>query len=76
MMLRLNDVLIGVVTGVVVAIVAAVMEGVFVTMRFLSFGQHGGGVGSKLLLIALVGGAVGGIVGFLLASLLKPRSRA
>jgi gas vesicle protein len=70
---RANDVLVGVITGVIVAVVAAVFEAIFVTERFLSFGQHGGSVGSKFFFIAIVGAIVGGIVGFFVGAVIKPR---
>ncbi len=68
-----NDVLVGVITGVVAAVVAAVFEAFFVTERFLSLGQHGGGIGSKFLVIAIVGAVVGGVVGFFVGAVIKPR---
>ncbi|MBD5606702.1 MAG: hypothetical protein IAI48_16660 [Candidatus Eremiobacteraeota bacterium] len=63
----------GVITGVVSAVVAALFEAFFVTARFLSLGQHGGGLGSKMLLIAMVGAVVGGLVGFFVGAVIKPR---
>ncbi|MBD5634769.1 MAG: hypothetical protein IAI49_09855 [Candidatus Eremiobacteraeota bacterium] len=45
------------------------------TARFLSLGQHGGGLGSKFLFIAIVGAIVGGIVGFLVGAVIKPRTQ-
>jgi hypothetical protein len=70
---RANDVLVGVITGVIVAVVAALFEAFFVTERFLSLGQHGGGLGSKVFFIAIVGAIVGGIVGFFVGAVIKPR---
>ena len=70
---RANDVVVGVITGVFSAVVAALFEAFFVTARFLSLGQHGGGLGSKILFIALVGAIVGGIVGFFVGAVIKPR---
>ena len=75
MLWRANDVLVGVITGIVVAVVSAVVEAIFVTARFLSFGHHGGGVGSKLVVIAAIGAVVGAIVGTLLGAVVKPRAR-
>lgn len=72
---RANDVLVGVVTGVFSAVVAALFEAFFVTARFLSLGSHGGGIGSKIVLIALVGAIVGGAVGFFMGAVIKPRPR-
>jgi hypothetical protein len=73
MWLRANDVVIGVITGVFSAVVAALFEAFFVTARFLSIGQHGGGLGSKIVFIAIVGALVGGIVGFFVGAVIKPR---
>jgi len=68
-------VLIGVLTGVIAAVVAALFEAFFVTARFLSLGQHGGGLGSKIFFIAIVGAIVGGLVGFLVGAVIKPRAQ-
>jgi hypothetical protein len=70
---RANDVLVGVITGVLSAVVAALFEAFFVTARFLSLGEHGGGLGSKMFVIALVGALVGGLVGFFVGAVIKPR---
>ncbi|GAC1543595.1 MAG: hypothetical protein NVS3B16_10180 [Vulcanimicrobiaceae bacterium] len=43
------------------------------TARFLSLGAHGGGLGSKIVFIAIVGAFVGGIVGFFVGAVIKPR---
>ena len=67
--------LIGVLTGVIAAVVAALFEAFFVTARFLSLGQHGGGLGSKIFFIAIVGAIVGGLVGFLVGAVIKPRAQ-
>lgn len=73
---RTNDVIVGVVTGVVVAVVSASLEAIFVAVRFLSFGTHEGGLGAKLPVIALVGAIVGGLVGFGLGAIIKPREKS
>lgn len=73
---RTNDVLVGVITGVFAAVVASAFEAFFIAERVLTIGAHGGGLGSKILFIAIVGGVVGGLVGFFLGALLKPRSNA
>jgi hypothetical protein len=69
----MSDVLVGVIAGAVCSVVAAAFETVVLTARFFSLGHVGGGLGSKLLLIALVGAVVGGIVGFLVGALFKQR---
>ncbi|GAC1304768.1 MAG: hypothetical protein NVS2B3_11820 [Vulcanimicrobiaceae bacterium] len=73
MLWRANDVLVGVITGICSAVIAAIFELFFVTQRFLSLGSHGGGFGSKIVLIAIVGAIVGGIVGFFVGAVIKPR---
>jgi hypothetical protein len=75
-MWRANDVLVGVITGAVVAVVAALLEFWLVALRFMSLGQHGGGVGSGLGLIVIVGAIVGGILGLILSGFIKPRTSA
>lgn len=75
MFLKVNDIVVGVITGAVAAIVAAALEAFFVTVRFLSVGAHGGGLGSKMPVIALVGALVGGVVGYFLGFIIKPRER-
>jgi hypothetical protein len=69
----MSDVLVGVVAGAVCSVVAAAFETLVLTARFFSLGHVGGGLGSKLVLIALVGAVVGGIVGFLTGALFKQR---
>jgi hypothetical protein len=76
MMWRANDVLVGVITGVFSAVVAALFEALFVAQRFLSLGQHGGGLGSQILFIAVVGAIVGGLIGFVVGAIIKPRAQA
>jgi hypothetical protein len=71
---RANDVLVGVVTGAIVAVIAAAIEAYFVTIRFITFGHHGGGVGSGIGVITIVGAVVGGLVGLILGALIKPRT--
>ena len=69
----MSDVLVGVVAGAVCSVVAAAFETLVLTARFFSLGHVGGGLGSKLVLIALVGAVAGGIVGFLTGALFKQR---
>lgn len=73
MLLRASDVLVGIIAGAVCSVIAALFEASILTLRFFSLGRVGGGVGSKLLLIAIVGAIVGGIVGFLVGALFKQR---
>ncbi len=76
MRLRVSDVLVGIVAGAVCSVIAAAFEASVLTIRFFSVGRVGGGLGSKLLLIAIVGAIVGGIVGFLVGALFKQRGPA
>ena len=69
----MSDVLVGVVAGAVCSVIAALFEASVLTLRFFTLGRVGGGLGSKLLLIALVGALVGGLVGFLVGALFKQR---
>lgn len=73
MPLRISDVLVGIVAGALCSVIAAAFEASVLTLRFFSLGHIGGGLGSKLLIIAVVGAVVGGIVGFLVGALFKQR---
>jgi hypothetical protein len=73
---RANDVLVGVITGVFSAVIASAFEAAFVTLRIVTLGEHGGGLGSKLLFIAILGAIVGGIIGFFVGAVVKPRSQS
>lgn len=73
--LRVSDVLIGVIAGAVCSVLAAAFEAFIVTLRFFSVGHLGGGIGSKLLIIALLGAVVGGLVGYAVGAFVKPRER-
>ena len=72
----MSDVLVGIVAGAVCSVVAAAFEGSILIFRFFSLDRVGNGLGSKLLLIALVGAIVGGIVGFLVGAFFKQRDPA
>jgi hypothetical protein len=73
--LRLNDVLVGVIAGAICSVLAAGFEAFIVTLRFFSVGHLGGGIGSKFVIIALLGAVVGGLVGFGVGAFVKPRER-
>ena len=68
----MNDVLVGVVAGATCSVAAAAFETVVLTERFFTIGV-GGGLGSKLLIIALAGAIFGGVVGYLVGALFKQR---
>jgi len=69
----MSDVLVGVFAGAVCSVIAAAFEASILTLRFFTLDKLGGGVGSKLLLIAAVGAVIGGLVGFLTGALFKQR---
>jgi hypothetical protein len=73
--LRMSDVLVGVIAGAVCSVLAAGFEAFIVTLRFFSVGHVGGGIGSKFLIIAILGAVVGGLVGFVVGAFVKPRER-
>ncbi len=75
MFLRVSDVLVGVIAGSVCSVLAAGFEAFIVTLRFFSVGHLGGGIGSKFLIIAILGAVVGGVVGFVVGAFVKPRER-
>ncbi len=72
----MSDVLVGIIAGAVCSVLAAAFEASILTLRFFSLGRVGGGLGSKLLFIAIMGAIVGGIVGFLVGALFKQRDPA
>jgi hypothetical protein len=72
---RLSDVLVGVIAGAVCSVLAAGFEAFIVTLRFFSVGHLGGGIGSKFLIIAVLGAIIGGLVGFVVGAIVKPRER-
>jgi hypothetical protein len=72
---RLSDVLVGIIAGAVCSVLAAGFEAFIVTLRFFSVGHLGGGIGSKFLIIALLGAVVGGFVGLIVGTFVKPRDR-
>jgi len=73
--LRVSDVLVGVIAGAVCSVLAAAFEAFIVTLRFFSVGHLGGGIGSKFLIIAVLGAVVGGLVGLGVGAVVKPRGR-
>lgn len=73
--LRVNDVFVGIITGVIAAVFAALFEGAIAALRLFTFGHLGGAVGSNLIWIALFGAIVGGLVGWVFGTFVKPRER-
>jgi hypothetical protein len=72
-LLRMSDVLVGICAGAVCSVFAAAFEASILTLRFFTLGKVGGGLGSKLVLIAIFGAILGGLVGFLVGALFKQR---
>jgi hypothetical protein len=72
----MSDVLVGIIAGAVCSVIAAAFEASILSFRFFSLETVGGGLGSRLLLIALVGAIAGGIVGFLVGALFKQHGPA
>lgn len=73
MLLRLSDVVVGIIAGAVCSVLAAAFEAGILALRFVSIGKIGGGVGSGVLWIALIGAVVGGLVGLLVGALFNSR---
>ncbi len=71
---RLNDILVGVITGAVCSVLAAVVEAWIAYLRIFSVGHLGGGIGSKLPIIAIAGAILGGLIGLFLGAIVKPRA--
>ena len=73
MYVRLDDILVGVITGAVCSVLAAVIEGFIATVRIFSFGRIGGAFGADLVGIGVIGAILGGMVGIFLGALVKSR---
>ncbi|MBV8074362.1 MAG: hypothetical protein JO140_02950 [Candidatus Eremiobacteraeota bacterium] len=72
MILRLDDIVVGVISGAVCSVLAAIIEGFIASVRVFSFGRIGA-FGGELATIALVGALLGGLVGLFLGALVKTR---
>ncbi len=66
----MSDVLVGIIAGAVCSVIAAAFETVVLTARFFTL-DVGGGLASRLFVIALAGALAGGVVGFLVGALFK-----
>lgn len=73
MLLRVSDVIVGIVAGAVCSVLATAFEAGILALRFFSIGQVGGHFGSGFLFIALFGAIVGGLVGMLVGALFNRR---
>jgi hypothetical protein len=63
-LVRASDVVVGIIAGAVCAVLSAAFEGGILAFRFFSIDHLGGHFGSGFALLALAGGAIGGIVAF------------
>jgi hypothetical protein len=69
---RLGDIVVGVISGAVCSVLAAFIEGFIATVRIFSFGRIGA-YGEDLLIVAVAGALLGGIVGACFGTVVKPR---
>ena len=72
-LVRVIDVVLGVVAGAVCAVFAAAFEAVILAFRFFSIDLLGSHFGSSVLVLALVGAAIGGVVGLSVSPLFSRR---
>jgi hypothetical protein len=75
-LVRLSDVVVGVIAGAVCAVLAAAFEAGILAFRFFSIGHVGGHFGDGLAILALVGAAIGGIIGASVRTLFAPPQSA
>ena len=76
MSIRVNDVIVGIITGAICSVFAAGFEGFVMSIRIFSFGHIGGSIGSQFFVVLLLGAIAGAIIGWLVSSVVKPRGRA
>ncbi len=62
-LVRVSDVVAGVIAGAICAVLAAAFEVGVVSLRFFSIAHVGDHFGDPVLVLALVGATIGGIVG-------------
>jgi len=74
--IRLNDVIVGIITGAICSVFAAGFEGFVMSIRIFSFGRIGGSIGSQFFVILLLGAIAGAVIGWLVGSVVKPRGNA
>ena len=72
-LLRLSDVVVGIIAGAVCSVLAAAFEAGILFARVFTIGRVGGGFGSGIVWIALSGALVGGIVGLLVGACFNRR---
>lgn len=71
--MRFSDVVVGIIAGALCSVLAAAFEAGILFARVFSIGRVGGGFGSGLIWIALIGALVGGVVGLLVGALFNRR---
>lgn len=71
-LVRASDVIVGIMAGAVCAVLSAAFEGGILALRFFSIGHLGDHFGSEFAVLALAGGAVGGLVAFAAGALFRP----
>ena len=76
MSIRVNDVIVGIITGAICSVFAAGFEGFVMSIRIFSFGHIGGSIGSQFFVVLLLGATAGAIIGWLVSSVVKPRGSA
>jgi hypothetical protein len=72
-LLRLSDVVVGIIAGAVCSVLAAAFEAGILFARVFTIGRVGGGFGSGIVWIALSGALVGGVVGLLVGACFNRR---
>jgi hypothetical protein len=70
---RFSDIVVGMISGAVCSVLAGFIEGVAASVQVLSFGRVGA-YGTTILMLALAGAVLGGIVGVFFGAVRKPRS--
>jgi hypothetical protein len=75
-LVRVSDVVVGVIAGAVCSVLAAAFEAGILALRVFSIGHVGGNFGSGALLLALFGGIVGGVIGLAVGALFNNRRDA
>jgi hypothetical protein len=61
-LVRVSDVVVGIIAGAVCAVLSAAYEGGILALRFFSIDHLGGHFGNGLAIVALAGAAIGGVV--------------
>lgn len=71
LLLRLNDIALGLIAGAVAALAGAAIEAGVLFARFVSVGHAAGG--SKFGVVAIIGALIGAIVGWVFGALTRSR---